>query len=592
MTWKRFGPAVIGLIAGWLAISCAPLQEPASAIPLDREQAVSVGVSPAIVGDISVKLVSVADVAAEKRVDLVPLRSGRLEQLTVDVGDQVQKGQLIAELSHGVLYAQLHHAQAKLANARSKLATVQDPVNINRTKAQARVDAARAELDQLVNPSPLDIEIATSALAEAELALESAEIQLDQLVKPAATKLSDAVAAVAEAESELAKAREEVNEAIAIHVSQSQKLWKWLLQARLHQEASRATLHNLLENFDLELSPRENEIAEEVIEGRQETISHLLARIEEETVIPQEITTALWTETSALLALEDAQETLVELRSPDAKTVALSENQVQSARAALDAARAKLNLLKDPPPATLAVARVELIEAEQNLALNQDENVRHDIEAAMAIVDQYQAELDLVKQELSETRVLAPFDGFVVKRWLSEGAMASLESPVVTLSGKDLKVSIQVGEAWIRVLERGQPAAFTTKALPGTRVTLEVDRISPGAGRDHTFFVQLRSAEPFSDLRAGMSGEVTLEITRTNVVLVSKDAVFYLDDQPTLFTVQNDKARLRKVEVGLASVDTVEIRGGILPGNPIVATGHECLKDNDPVTSVQHTIQP
>jgi multidrug efflux pump subunit AcrA (membrane-fusion protein) len=49
----------------------------------------------------------VATVQAQNLINEVPLATRRIEQISVDIGSEVAKGQVIANLSHGILDAQL-----------------------------------------------------------------------------------------------------------------------------------------------------------------------------------------------------------------------------------------------------------------------------------------------------------------------------------------------------------------------------------------------------------------------------------------------------------------------------------------------------
>jgi RND family efflux transporter MFP subunit len=174
-----------------------------------------------------------------------------------------------------------------------------------------------------------------------------------------------------------------------------------------------------------------------------------------------------------------------------------------------------------------------------------------------------------------------------------EGALASPDSPVITLAGTELNVSVEVGDDWIIALEKGQPAEFATDAMPGTDITFEVGQISPaGDPRNRTFLIRLRPAEPAPNLRAGMSGTLTMEVIRRNVVLVPQQAVTNVNGQPMLLVVQNGEAIPRRVQIGLVSVDQAEIREGVRPGESIVAKGREGLGENDPFAPVRRIIQP
>jgi RND family efflux transporter MFP subunit len=225
--------------------------------------------------------------------------------------------------------------------------------------------------------------------------------------------------------------------------------------------------------------------------------------------------------------------------------VALARHHVNAAQASLDAAIAELDLLKNPTLADLAAARAEVTEAEQARSLTQNDHVGHDIAAAQTIVYQAQAEVDLVNQQLSDTQIQAPFNGFVTRRWLSPGGGVSPQTPIVTVSSKEIVVSVQVEEASINALQQGQPVNLTTPVFPGCQLEMHVDRISPsGSQQANTFSVQLSPAEIPAGLRPGMSGEVSVETQIEKVVLVPKQAVLYREDGATLFVVQDGRAYL------------------------------------------------
>lgn len=70
-------------------------------------RAAPVRVAAASIGEISVTTAYVATVQAQNLINEVPLATRRIEQISVDIGSEVAKGQVIANLSHGILDAQL-----------------------------------------------------------------------------------------------------------------------------------------------------------------------------------------------------------------------------------------------------------------------------------------------------------------------------------------------------------------------------------------------------------------------------------------------------------------------------------------------------
>lgn len=196
----RMALAVSALLGIVFIAACASTQAPLASNVVNP---VSVGVSPAVTGSIGVETTYAALVQSKEQVDLAPMTKGRVDRLVVDVGSQVSKGQLIAELTNGAIESQLQQAQATLRDAEAKLASVKAALGPQQANAQARLDAALAAQEQLTNPSPTSLQSAESAVSTARSQLQSSQLMLDLLMSPSSPDLQAAASAVATAQSNL-----------------------------------------------------------------------------------------------------------------------------------------------------------------------------------------------------------------------------------------------------------------------------------------------------------------------------------------------------------------------------------------------------
>lgn len=103
--------------------------------PMARQ--VSVSLAKAEVGSLRERLLLTGALKPKEQVDVTPKATGRVEQITVHVGDQVKVGDLIAELEDAELQQQVNRAEASLAVARA-----------SRTQREAELANAKAELDR------------------------------------------------------------------------------------------------------------------------------------------------------------------------------------------------------------------------------------------------------------------------------------------------------------------------------------------------------------------------------------------------------------------------------------------------------------
>jgi len=107
-------------------------------------------------------------VVARTRAALSPREAGKLVRLLVDVGDRVEKGQLLAEMDHDQLDAALARLQAEVARAEADL----DVAGRSAVERRAATERAR-----------LDAEAARSALRAVTLRSEDARREADRLEK-------------------------------------------------------------------------------------------------------------------------------------------------------------------------------------------------------------------------------------------------------------------------------------------------------------------------------------------------------------------------------------------------------------------------
>jgi multidrug efflux pump subunit AcrA (membrane-fusion protein) len=133
---------------------------------------------PVGVGPITSMLGYAGAVQANQQVNIVARTSGIIQDLPVDVGSTVHRGDTLAVLDQASLPAQLLQAQAGLLSARSKLALVESgakPEDIaaaeaHRSRLAAQLEHARAERAQLAITSPIDGVVATKHVEDLRFA--------------------------------------------------------------------------------------------------------------------------------------------------------------------------------------------------------------------------------------------------------------------------------------------------------------------------------------------------------------------------------------------------------------------------------------
>ncbi len=164
------------------------------------------------------------------------------------------------------------------------------------------------------------------------------------------------------------------------------------------------------------------------------------------------------------------------------------------------------------------VSQLEQLRTEQRGALALRDRTQLNVLSAKQ--GQAVAQIDLLDEQLGRTRLVAPFDGVVVRGDLSQ----SLGSPVsrgdvlfevAPLDG--YRIILEVEERDVRQVTAGHSGNLRLAALPGRSLPLTVERITPVAiARDggNYFRAEARLDLPVDSLRPGMEGVARIELGR------------------------------------------------------------------------------
>ncbi len=135
--------------------------------------------------------------------------------------------------------------------------------------------------------------------------------------------------------------------------------------------------------------------------------------------------------------------------------------------------------------------------------------------------DEARAQLELVRQQLARTRLLAPIDGVVIKGDLSQalGAPVQRGDTLLTVApSQQYRVIAEVDERDIADIRPGQAGQLALASLPSAPLSLVVERVTPVStvldGRN-VFEVEARlTGGGRVDLRPGLQGVVRIDAGR------------------------------------------------------------------------------
>jgi HlyD family secretion protein len=476
-------------------------------------------------GDITISATGAGTVIPVEELSLSFSANGTLSELLVQVGDEVQAGDVLARLDDT-------SARQSVANAELQLATASlqtDPEARERTLALAQI-----------------------AVDQAEINLASAQADLDELLnwEPDET-------AVAQAQSNLEVAQANLEDALARDAASGNSL----TSVRISVDQAERSLDDAQEAYDTAYDPgRDWELNDprraSMLERERVSAESSLTRAQEN------------------LAIAQASYNLAVSNLSDDNALS-AQNAVLGAQIALD------NAMTGPTETEIEAARIRVQQAElslQQAMLNQasaDDNEQAEINQTQA-----QMNLEAAQKALEEISLVAPMNGTVMAINAHPGetvgagfiSLANLEQPLleVFLDETDLD-KVGVGFEVDVVFDALPDDVFTGRVL---RVDPQLSTVSGVTAVRAVVQLDADSFAKPQTLPVGLNATVDVIGGRTEgALLVPVEALRELSPgEYAVFVMENDEPKLRLVEVGLMDFTFAEILSGLELGE-VVTTG-------------------
>jgi HlyD family secretion protein len=242
------------------------------------------------------------------------------------------------------------------------------------------------------------------------------------------------------------------------------------------------------------------------------------------------------------------------------------------------------------------------LEREQVLAKDQLESAESRVQMARAGLSQARADLSYSQAQLSNTRILAPFTGTVVKKMAEVGESVAPIPPGVNLSTSSgavvaladldtLEVEADVSESNVGRLGPEQPAEVSVAAIPDKTYRALLRQIIPTADRTKaTVQVKVTILDKDPQLRPEMSAKVQFTEPQTSAAVstvplvgVPAEAVASRAGRPVVFEVVGERVKERPVTAGPERDGKVVVKEGLLGTETLVSRPPDTLKDGDAV---------
>jgi RND family efflux transporter MFP subunit len=274
----------------------------------------------------------------------------------------------------------------------------------------------------------------------------------------------------------------------------------------------------------------------------------------------------------------------------DSAQAAIADYQVQLKNAEIELGRAE----------KLQAAGVQTQQALDSAVMTTD-SLKAKIALAKQQVLGSAARINEAQQAVDNTIIRAPFAGIVVSK---DAQVGEIISPVSAGGGftrtgiatvvdmKSLEMEIDVNESYISRVTAGQKVEAFLDAYPDKKLTGFVRTVIPTADRQKaTVKVRITFDKiedfilPDMGIKVTFLGDEVKEKPGANpaVAIVTQDAIRDDGSQKIVFLVKNDRAERRAVSLGNKRGSDVEILAGLVPGDVVVVTPAQNVKDGEEV---------
>jgi HlyD family secretion protein len=501
----------------------------------------------AFIGDLSAGATASGRLLPQREAQLALGVAGQVEAVYVEVGDEVQTGDVLIRLEASSLERAVRTAEQNLAVQEANLAELlQGASDEDIAVAEASLDSAKASLAN-----------AQAGLMGAKSALTKAELSRDALADADVTaeaNLKSARAALSSAQAQLAALLEGAD---ADTVEQARLNWEQARNSLWNAQLERDALNGRRGTPDYMRQQMEANVANAEIAVRVAEINYLQAQ---EGATDEAVAAARATVASAEAGVTSAQAGLDDI-----------DDQIAQAEAAVVQAEASVTQAE----AGVLQARAAVAQAEANLAALLAGASHEKIAIAEAQVAQARISLEDAQDNLAKAALRAPFNGVVTEVYVTVGEWASGLAVELVDTGS-LEVVLDMDEVDIGAVAVGQPTVVTLETWPDKELTGQVVSIAPKAKIQSeivTYEVHLRFQAGDLPVLTGMTANAELiTAERENVLLVPNRAITADRQAGKYYVTRVEGQEMAQVEVtiGLRDKNYTEVTSGLEAGDKLV----------------------
>ena len=273
-------------------------------------------------------------------------------------------------------------------------------------------------------------------------------------------------------------------------------------------------------------------------------------------------------------------------------SVRLAESAVQGAQAGLERARVlQAHAESEWTRAQNLLQSGGITDRDYKVAELAERDAKAQIGVFSAQLDQARSQVATARKMLEDSVVRAPVAGELQKKLTAEGAYVEAPTPVFSIvNNARLELESMVASTHLGRIRAGQQVRFSVNTFPGEQFTGRVIEVNPAVETDtRSAKVRVQVDNRNRRLKAGMfaQGEILTDARRQGILLplsaVQREDRSLASAQ--VYVIENGRAKLRQVQVGVEHDSMIEITSGISAGDIVAIEQSIELADGVPVSA-------
>lgn len=232
---------------------------------------------------------------------------------------------------------------------------------------------------------------------------------------------------------------------------------------------------------------------------------------------------------------------------------------------------------------------LELAELSQKQLVDSIDDNEYMREVYLAEIQRLESELGIMRDDLNETGITAPVDSVLLEKYIEDSRVLQAGTPLMRLGDMTtIEIESDILSEEVTRISVGDPVEISGKALGDETIMGEVTRIYPsGFEKISALGIEQQRVRILigfdnseAHLRPGTSVDIrVITDQHEDVVAVPERATFKRNGGWAVFKVNNSRAKLAPVTIGLRNDEWAEVVEGVEPGDTIITERKNDLED-------------